>query len=154
MKILKNILIGLGVFFVVIIALFVYLGLDSSEFKEKQTPFIESFMEEFSANWELQDVYSKLTNDLIKQIDTPNGRQAMSVFRGLGSYEGMSDLAVNNYSSATSGKTATFTFKAQFSSGPALVQIVLLEADGKTLVNGLHITPSNNTPAQNTKHEA
>ncbi len=154
MKILKNILIGFGVFFVAVIGLIVFLSAESSGFRDKQTPFIETFMMEFSENWEVSAVHAKLTNDLLKQIDSPAGGNALEIFRTQGSFKEMSDLVLQNYNSGTSGKTGKFTFKALFTGGPALVEIILVENEGKTLVGGLHITPSGSTPVTNIKHEA
>ena len=154
MKILKNILISLGVIFLLFRVLFIYLSIDSDKFKDEQEPFIESFMHEFSSDWNVRDVYPKLTNNFIQQIETQAGRHALNIFKTLGEYESMSDLSISNYNTGTDGTTAIFTFKAQFTSGPALVSITLLKDNDKTLVHGLHITPSNNTPGLNTRHEA
>jgi len=154
MKILRNILIGFGVVFVAVIGLIVFLSNESNDFRDKQFPFIETFMMEFSENWEVSSVYEKLTNDLLKQIDSPAGRNALDIFKTQGSFKEMSDLVLVNYNAGTSGKTGKFTFKALFTSGPALVEIILVENQGKTLVNGLHITPSGDVPVTNTKHEA
>ena len=154
MKILKNILIGFGVLFVAIIGLMIFVGTGSSEFREKQAPFIESFMAEFSENWDVADVHSKLSNDLLKEIDSPSGRTALGVFQTLGNFEGMNDLVLQHYTSGTSGKTGKFTFKARFTGGPALVEIILVDSEERTLVNWLHITPAGEAPLANTKHEA
>ena len=154
MKILKNILIGFGVLFVAIIGLIVFLSADSSAFEEKQAPFISGFMNEFSESWEVTSVHATLSNGLLKQIDSPTGRNAMDMFRRLGSFVQMTDLVLQNYNTSTSGKTGQFTFKGQFTHGPALVEITLGENDGKTLVNRLHITPAGELPPTNTKHEA
>ena len=154
MKLLKNVLIGFGVLFVAVIGLFIFAGVGSSDFREQQAPFIESFMHEFTQSWDVSAVHSKLSNDLLKQIDTPSGRNALDVFRTLGAFDGMSDLVLQHYTSGTSGKTGKFAFKAQFTSGPALVEMILVESEGRTVVNGLHITPSADTPLANTRHEA
>lgn len=154
MRIVKNILIGFGVLFVAVIWLVLFIGAGSSEFREKQSPFIEGFMMEFSENWDVADVHSKLDNDLLKQIDSPSGRAALGVFRALGDFEAMHDLVLQHYTTATSGKTGRFTFKALFENGPALVEIMLVESEGKTLVIGLHITPAGDAPVAHLKHEA
>lgn len=65
----------------------------------------------------------------------------------------MSDLVLKSYGSGTSGTVGVFTFKAEFDSGPAIVQIILIRKGRKTLVNGLHINPANAIPGKPRKHE-
>jgi len=79
MKLLKNALIGFGVLFVTVIGLLIFAGIGSSDFREQQAPIIESFMHEFAQSWDVSAVHSKLSNDLLKGIDTPPGRNALGV---------------------------------------------------------------------------
>ena len=69
----KNILIGFGVFFVAVIGLIVFLSAESSDFSDKQTPFIEIFMTEFSENWEVVTVHAKLTTAKLKRPSWEDG---------------------------------------------------------------------------------
>ena len=154
MKVLKNILIGFGVVFVGIIALIIFLSTDSSRFKETHADFIDQFLEDYSQHWDVADVHSRVTNDLLIQIRSAQGKNALSVFESLGVIESTSDLEIGNYYSGTSGKSGEFSLKAVFSNGLALINIIVNEEDGDVRVNGLHITPSGEIHPALTEHEA
>lgn len=154
MHILKKILIGFGVVFVGIIALVIFLAADASKFKETHAEFIDQFLEDYSQRWDVADVYFRVTNELLSNINSEQGKNALSVFTTLGVLESTSDLEIGNYYSGTSGKTGNFTLKAVFSNGLALVKIVVNEEDGNVRVNGLHITPSEEMLPVSTEHEA
>jgi hypothetical protein len=154
MNLVKKILIGLGALFVLVIALIALFAVGSNDFRDSHVSYVEHFMSEFSETWEVAVVHEKLTNDFLAQVDSPNGRQALGLFQALGKFEQMSDIEVQNFTSGTAGKSGRLTFKAKFANGPALVEITLFEKDGKTLVHGLHITPSGSLPMKSRKHEA
>lgn len=153
MKILKRILIGFGLLFVGLIGFFAYMGTAASEFRTEQGPFIEKFMKAFSENWEVASVRDKLSDDLLKQIDSQAGKNALGIFQTMGRFRSMTDLSLQSYSAGTWGKTGKFTFKGRFSNGPAQVEIIVNKRDGKTRVTGLHITPSRVAPATNVRRE-
>lgn len=153
MKILKAVLIGFGLLFVGLIGFVAYMGVAASEFRTEQGPFIEKFMKDFSENWEVESVHDKLSDDLLKQIDSQTGRNALGRFQTLGRFHSMVNLALRSYSSGTGGKTGQFTFNGRFSNGPARVEITVNKRDGRTRVTGLHITPPRVAPTTNLRQE-
>lgn len=142
MKLIKNILIGLGVVFSLFIGLAVFLFWESSEFREKNEPFAREFTRAFSQDWSIGDVSDHVTNDLLAQINTPNGKHALSQFRAFGRLVKIEDVEMGNYNaSAGVGVTGVLRFKAEFENVKALVTITLRETDGVVKVHGFHIDP-------------
>lgn len=145
MKILKNILIGLGRIFALLVVIFIFISFKSVGFKDEYSPFVTEFMAEFSQNWEIGDVQYMLSNDFIEQIDTPNGRQVMVFFRQLGKIQNIQDIELKNFKTFTgtnSYKSGEFVFKAEFENASGLVRMtVIVNKDGER-VKGLHINPT------------
>ena len=145
MKLLKRALIFLGVVFILVIALVIFLASASSDFEKQHEQFVRNFTADFSLNWEIDSVKHHLTNDMLAQIGTPNGRHALNVFRSFGQLEEISDMELSNYNSNTSGLvTGIFKFKARFKNGSALVTVTLHEKDDAIRVHGFHIDPVGN----------
>lgn len=154
LKILKNILIGLGVIFILVISLFVFLASESSEFTDKHTNFVENFVKEFSVNWDIADVHSDVTNDMLRQIKTLDGQKAISTFMQLGKLISIDNLSLINYSSNTSGDSGIFEYKGQFQNGAALVRIEVIEKDENVKVHTLNITFIDDIKPQMSNHKA
>ncbi len=143
MQIIKNLFAGVGMLVVLLIALLLYLVFSTGDYTEDHKPFIENFMQDLSAEWQIKDVESKLTPSLIKELDSTDGHQVLLTFHPLGQYQSMTALAVSQYQSNTIGNVARFRFTGNFTNGSAVVDIHLIEQDGQTLVNGIYITPEN-----------
>ena len=154
MKIIKNILIGLGVIFILLIGLFVFLGSESIEFRDRHAEFVESFVKDFSNDWEVSTIHKLVTNEMLVQMQSQNGQQALSVMSALGKLESISDLTLTNYSTKISGDTGVFQFKGQFSNGAALVQVIVIEKDEVVRIHNLHINTISNISPIPTKHKA
>jgi len=155
MKLIKNILTSIGALCIIFLVFFIYLGTGAGQFKQQQAPFINSFMHDFSPNWEISDVSKDVSNDLIKQLETPKGEKLIQLLHHLGRYQEMSDLTISDYNSSRAGKSASLSFKAKFSNGPARIEISIVETDSKTWVSGLYVTPYNPMKSdQNPEYEA
>ncbi len=142
MRVIRKILISLGVFFLLLLAFISFLGFGSANFREAKEPFVADFMEDISEDWDIGDVRFRLTNLFIEQVDSAGGRQAMQTFSQLGKIRSIEDLTLEHYSAMTSGKTGVFTFKASFQHGDAVVRMTVVEKDEKTQVQALNITRS------------
>jgi len=154
LKVIKNIFICLGVLFAVCIAISIYLGFKSAEFKKTYSPFAQQFMVDFSQDWEIADVQPRLSNDFLAQMETPNAKQAMFVFRNLGKVIKMQDMELKNFrTSVGSGRHqfGAFVFKADFENASGLVTLtVVINKDGAR-IQRLHINPTttiNKTPVK------
>ncbi|MGV1097833.1 hypothetical protein ACUUL3_00290 [Thiovibrio sp. JS02] len=154
MKIIKNILITLGILFVCGAALFGFLNYKSAGFKKEHAPFVTRFMTEFSKNWEIAEVRNMLSNDFVRQLETPNARQAMLFFKQLGKLTAIRDVELQNYRANAGTDTyqlGEFVFKADFENASGLVTMsVIVKKDGER-VNALYVNPTteiNNTPAK------
>lgn len=75
MRVLKNILIGLGGLFLVVIALLAWIGVSSSQFRKEQAPFVQTFVTDLSKRWNVADVYDRMANPFIEQVSTPQPQQ-------------------------------------------------------------------------------
>jgi len=142
MKLIKNILIGFGAIFVLIIGLFIFVAGSSSEFKDKHEQFVKDYTREFSKNWEIENISLRTTNDLLAQINTTKGKQAVNVFRSLGKLLEISDMELGNYNSRVGGPTTgEFKFKASFENAKTIVTVTIREVDDKVKVQGFHVNP-------------
>ena len=74
---MKTILIGLGVLFLVAIALFAWSGMSSNQFRKEQTPFVETFVTDLSKRWDIADVHGRMTNPFIEETSTPQAQQLL-----------------------------------------------------------------------------
>jgi hypothetical protein len=146
MKVLVKILVGLGIAFAAILALIVVVVVLQSAFKEEHEPFVRSFVADYSAHWEIAQVRDRVSNDLLLQIQSPNGARAVAGFKRLGRLKEITDLTLQNFFAGTSQSTGTFTFKAEFENAPAVVSLQLQVSDGHARVNGLHINPLSEPP--------
>lgn len=142
MKVIKKILIGLGVFFLFFIVIVIFLVNSSSEFKEKHQDFAVNYTKEFSQNWDISAVSSKTTNGMLSQINTPNGKHALNVFKRFGSFIEATDIELDNYSSHAGGPTiGIFKFKAEFKNAKTLVTVTVHEIDDNVKVHSFHVNP-------------
>lgn len=148
MKLIKNILVGLGSIFAIFILLAIYLFDQSSDFKEQNEQFVKDFTHEFSNTWDINSVSDLTTNGLLSQINTPNGKHALNIFRSLGKLVEIKDVELNNYESQASGIiTAKFIFKAKYENASSLVTVTLQKKDEMVKVHGFHIEPIGNVSA-------
>jgi hypothetical protein len=141
MRILKNILIGLGSLFGLLIVFAIVTGISSARFKSEQTAFVTKYATDLSRRWELADVYDRPSNSLIEQAATPQGQQAMQQFRALGALRSVKDVDLRNYMMGSPGTTAAFALKGTFDNEKALVTVTVLKNSGAVRVQGFHADP-------------
>lgn len=142
MKLIKKILMGLGVVFILFIALAIFLTGSSYQFRQKHEQFVRDYTHEFSQSWVINNVSAKTTNDMLQQINTPNGKQAVSIFRSLGGLVEISDMELQNYSTNAGGPTVgVFNFKASFENADTIVTVTVHENDDAVKVDGFHVNP-------------
>jgi hypothetical protein len=139
MRVLKKILIGFGSAFLVLLALFAWLGVESLRFKREETPFVKAYVTDLARHWNLADVFDRSDNELIAQADSAVGRQTIQRFRSLGSLTSIDDFELRNYSAGTWGRRGVFDFKAAFENGEALVEVTVVSHGGaSTRVLGIN----------------
>lgn len=130
---------GIGVLFLLFIVIAAITFKGSGDFEDKHTEFVVQFMNELSSEWRIGDVYPKLTNVMIQQSETQEGKRFLNMFRRLGSIKTINDLELQNYFSGTDGNRGVFVFKAEFENGFGLVTLTVLEVDGKPQVQAINI---------------
>jgi hypothetical protein len=140
MQIVKKILIGLGVFFLVVIAFFTWLGVSSARFRTQEEPFVTAFVTDLSKRWEIKDVYDRLANPFVEQVSSAQGQQLLHQFKQLGALQSVRDLELRNYVSGTNGKTGSFTFKGTFENGDAVVNLTILKNGSAVRVLSLYLS--------------
>lgn len=121
MRILKNILIGFGVLFLLILVLVGWVGVRSSQFRTEEAPFVQTFVTDLSKRWDIADVYDRSENTFIEQATTPQAQQLLHQFKQLGPLKSVHDLELRNYISNNRGRTGLFSFKGTFENGEAVV---------------------------------
>lgn len=139
MRVLKNILIGLGVLFLVVTALLAWIGVSSSQFRKEQTPFVETFVTDLSKRWDVADVYDRMANPFIEQVSTPQARQLLHQFKQLGMLESVHDLELRSYYSNNNERTGIFSFKGTFENGEGVVNVTVAKKDGAVRVLGFYL---------------
>jgi len=139
MRVLKNILIGLGVLFLVLLAIFAWIGVSSSQFRKEQAPFVETFVTDLSKRWDIANVYDRMTNSFIEQASTPQARQLLHQFRQLGALKSVHDLGLRGYKSSNNEQTGLFFFKGTFENGEAVVDVTIVRKDGAVHVLSLYL---------------
>lgn len=142
MRVVKNILISLGVLFLIFGAFFAWMVVGSHHFRKEQGPFVEVFVTDFSQHWDIADVYDRLENSLAEQFATPDGLQVLGHFKQLGPLKSVHDLELRNYNTGTTGRTGEFLFKGSFENGEAIVNVTIVKKDGAVRVLGIHLIPT------------
>lgn len=154
MKILKRILITLGVIFVGFLCLAVFIGYSSSAFLDENREFVKEFSYDLSRNWAPIDVHARLSNQFLQALDSPSGKSAFYQLKALGNLQEISDIELGNYYTGTDGTTAEITFKAVFDNAKGLVTVTLFENKGKVVVHGFHVSAPDGISNAEAKHEA
>jgi hypothetical protein len=138
-RVVKNILIGLGALFLVVIAFFAWIGASSSQFRKEQTPFVETFVIDLSRRWDIADVYDRLANPFIEQISTPQAQQLLHQFKQLGALQSVQNLELRSYNANNNGRTGLFSFKGTFENGEGVVNVTIVKKDGAVRVLGFYL---------------
>jgi hypothetical protein len=138
MRVLKNILIGLGSLFLVIIALVAWTQVSSREFRNEQAPFVETFVTDLSRRWDLADVHDRLADSYIKQASTPQVQQLLHQFKQLGALKSVHDLELRSYSAINNRQIGNFSFKGIFENGEAVVNVAIAKKAGPVRVLGFY----------------
>jgi hypothetical protein len=139
MRIVRKVLIGLGVVFALIIAFFVWLGVLGARFKSAETPFVTQFVTDLSRHWNPDDVSDRSATSLIEQARSAQGRQVLEHFKQLGALRSAHDLVLRNYNLGTNGVTAVLSMKASFQNGDATVDVTLHKQGGALVVTGFYL---------------
>jgi len=139
MRVVKNILIGLGVLFLVVLALLSWVGVSSSHFRKEETPFVEKFVKDLSKRWDTADVYDRMTSDFIIQAGTPQAQQLLHQFKELGALKSVQDLELLGYKSFNTERSGVFSFKGTFENGTGVVQVTIVKKEGAVHVIGFFL---------------
>jgi hypothetical protein len=126
MHALKKILFGLGSLFLVLIALFAWLGVQSVRFKREEAPFVQAYVTDLSQRWDIADVYGRSADAFIAQASSAEGQRTIQRFKPLGTLTSIRDFELKNYSTGTWGRRGVFDFKADFRNGEALVEVTIV----------------------------
>ena len=140
MKIIKSILIGLGSLFLLIIVLFAFLLSESNDFFDENKAFVETFSYDLTRNWRITDVHDRLSNELIKQLDSIDSQSTISKLSIVGSIREIYDMEMGDYKTTTEGTTGIISFKAKFERAKGVMTITLLKKDNKVFVHGFHLS--------------
>jgi len=140
MKILKNILIGFGGLFVILIVLVVFLAGSSSDFKEEYEPFTKQFLADFSVSWDRASVIDRMSNSLIEDTSTQDVQNFLHQLQGLGELKSFGEITIENYTTHTdTGEEAIFSISTQFEAGHALWKISVSVIDDAARITGIHL---------------
>jgi hypothetical protein len=135
----KNILAGLGVLFLVAVALFTWVGASSRQFRQEQSAFVETFLRDFSTHWDVADVRDRLSDTLAEQTSTTQGQQLLREFKQLGALKSVRDLELQRYFAGTNGRTGYFSLNGTFENGEAVVHVSITKKDGAVHVIGFYL---------------
>jgi hypothetical protein len=140
-KFVRRALMVLGALAVVLMALSVWVGVNSVRFRKRERPFVIAFAQDLSRRWQFNDVYARLDHQIILQSNTDAGRRSLARFSRLGALRSVNDFEMNNFLfDPDNGSLGVFSFKGTFDHGAALVRVTLSERRGVTRVLGLDIS--------------
>ena len=139
MRVVKNILIGLGGLFLVIVALFTWVGVSGSQFSAEQGPFVKKFVADLSKRWEVVDVYDRMSSSFIQQSGTPQAQQLLHQFKRLGALKSVSALKLQSYYSNNNDRTGVFSLEGAFENGEAVIRVTIVRKDGAVRVVGFYL---------------
>ena len=142
MEFIKKLMMWLGSIFTLIIVLIIFLAAGASDFKEEQEPFVQQFMADFSQRWETEDIYARLSNEFVQQINSQESKVILAQFKTMGKIQNISDFEIGNYNAHTSGTTGEFSFKGSFENGEALINMTIKSSDIGVRVMFFRLTPS------------
>jgi len=143
MKIINRIFMMFGIVFVGYIAAAIYLDSVSSRFQKDNLKFVVNFMHEFSADWSIENVESKIGVQLIKKADTESGRVTLRNFRSLGGLKSISkiELIDHVYFLNDQPNVGVFALDAVFEHGRALVKLVIEDTNKGIKVKDINMIP-------------
>jgi hypothetical protein len=139
MRVLKKILIGLGVLFLVVIAFLAWTGVSSRQFRQEQAPFVETFVTDLSKRWDIADVHDRMGSRFIEQASTPQAQELLHRFKQLGALISVHDLELRSYLYNNNGRTGNFSFRGTFEHGEGVVNVTIVKKDGAVRVSGFFL---------------
>lgn len=140
MRVIRKILLGLGVLFLVIIACVTGLGTAGRQFRIEQTPFVETFVTDLSKHWDTAEVRDRLADNLIEDARTSDALQFFQQMKQLGELRLARDFAMRAYKFDAAGRTGTVAFKGTFDNGEAEVEVTIRKKDSTVRVMGFNLT--------------
>jgi hypothetical protein len=139
MHVLKNILVGLGALFLLILVFFAWIGASSRYFSKEQAAFVEEFVTALSKRWVIADVRDHLADSFVAEAGTPQAQQLLNQFKRLGKLQSVHELELRSYSSTSNGQTGLFSFKGTFEYGEAVVDVTIIKKNGEVRVLSFYL---------------
>ncbi len=147
MNFINRVLIVVGILFAGIVVLFVARTLSSIEFEERYAQFVQDYAQSFSQQWEISDVADKTSEQMLSQVNTPSGQQALAIFEPLGRLVSNSDIEIKHYGGDTDGSSVgVFKFVGTFEHGKGLVTVTVHEREETIQVSGFNVVPVDDGP--------
>jgi len=120
--------------------------MDSQRFKEQNKEFLSMFTQEFSVNWDIDQVSQYVTNDLYDKINSPKSVRILDYFRNLGSVVTIHDIKMQKYNVIDGKKVANFALKTEYEYANVYVTIMLIESNQTVKVAEFQIVPIDKAP--------
>ena len=139
MHVIRKILVGLGVLFLVLIAIFSGVVVVGRQFRTEQTPFVKTFVTDLSRHWNVADVSDRIAGPTLDQALTPKGQQMFHLFKQLGTLRSAGDLTMERFNVDTRETSGVFEFKGTFDNGEADVQVTVVKKGGSAWVLGFYL---------------
>ena len=154
MKLLKNILVGLGALFVLLIIAFVFLFTESKDFFKENKAFVETFAYDLTRKWNISDVHDRLSNELIVQLDSSEGKLTIKKLSTVGAIKKIYDIEMGDYNATMDGTTGVIIFKADFENAKGVVTVTLIKKDEEVRVHGFHLSAPNGIQQETLEYKA
>ena len=111
------------------------------DFQADHEPFVRRFLTDYSKAWRIEDVRDRVSKEMLLEIQSGRGEEAVSLFRRMGPLREITSLEVENYFAGAGGSSGIFELLARFENAPALVTL-RLEVEGDVpRVTTLRIDP-------------
>ena len=146
MKIVSRVLIGLGGCFAALLIFATALIVMQADFRDEHAGFVRDFMLDYSSAWDVRQVHSRVTDEFVEQISSPEGREVVALFQRFGPAREITDLSVESFYVSPGLTSAMLTCNARFENAVGRVTLQLFVVDDVPRVNGVHIETSDELP--------
>ena len=137
MKIIKWALMGLGALFICGMVAVGWVAWDSRETQTAGNTFIGSFLNDFSRNWEIADVETRVTPDNVAQLAREPGMGILRELAKLGRFKSIENLTLVKHLITPQSKSSTFDFVGIFENGSVFSRFTLINESGQLRVKDM-----------------
>lgn len=140
-KALKFVLAGCGVLFLLMVAGIGWVFVDGQSRASENSAFASQFFTDLSANWSVEPVANRMTEDNVQQLRSPQGVSMLRQLASLGAFQDSEDFTVISHTVTTEIRATTVGFKARFAHGALSVKMLLVDDGSGVKIKNMMLNP-------------